>query len=352
MIFENQTSFRNRSLRETLKILHQYKSQAGITRLADITNLDYVGLPVFTAIRPTAKSLSTSQGKGITKQSAQCSALMEAIEVYFAETLTPQITNKSIHDLNIANQAYISPNNINKTTTFLCHKETMSWVLAHSIISGKPILVPFAEFSLNSYLKEVLIYSPDTTGLSGGNTYQEALLHSLLEIIEREFSITEFDVLNIENNLFKKINKHFACKVVYKKNLFNMPSFEVLLKPNNTYEPHLIFKGNGCHLRKKIALNRAVTEALQSRLTLIAGSRDDILNSTYENSNINWQPNIYSCNFDDLSEYLINSIDESINIICDSAIKNKLDIVVFKYYEKDICVLKSKILPMDFINYA
>src|SRR5262249_43983780 len=37
-----------------------------------------------------------------------------------------------------------------------------------------------------------------------------------------------------------------------------------------------------CHPRREIALLRAVSEAAQSRLTLIAGSRDDITRMDYE----------------------------------------------------------------------
>ena len=40
--------------------------------------------------------------------------------------------------------------------------------------------------------------------------------------------------------------------------------------------------GSGCHLSADIALSRALTEAAQSRLTVIAGSRDDLFRSTYE----------------------------------------------------------------------
>jgi ribosomal protein S12 methylthiotransferase accessory factor len=35
-------------------------------------------------------------------------------------------------------------------------------------------------------------------------------------------------------------------------------------------------KGVGCHLTREVALLRALTEAAQARLTLIAGSRDDV----------------------------------------------------------------------------
>jgi ribosomal protein S12 methylthiotransferase accessory factor len=42
-----------------------------------------------------------------------------------------------------------------------------------------------------------------------------------------------------------------------------------------------VFWGAGCHLSRDIALMRAITEAVQSRLTYIAGSRDDLHRRDY-----------------------------------------------------------------------
>ena len=46
----------------------------GITRLANITGLDDIGLPVCMAVRPLSKGLSVSQGKGTDDVSAAVSA--------------------------------------------------------------------------------------------------------------------------------------------------------------------------------------------------------------------------------------------------------------------------------------
>lgn len=350
MTIINKTSYRIRSETETLDILDKYKKLSGITRLADITNLDYTGLPVYTAIRPGAKSLSTSQGKGLTKNAAKCSALMEAIEVYYAENLSPELLNKSIYDLNTGHKSYVAPNHLNNAVIYTNDKENLDWVHASSALSGKIILVPFPEFSLNSYLKEVLIYSPNTTGLAGGNTYKEALLHSLLEVIEREPTDFEIEVDDIKSNLLSKINVFFDYKIIYKKNRYEIPSFEVLIKSKNPFDNQVIFKGNGCHLNKKIALNRAITEALQSRVTIIAGSRDDILNSKYESLDVCWTINIGHCSFRDIGDYSINDIDKGVNFIFEKALKYNQDVIVFKYHDEDICILKSKIISADFIN--
>src|SRR5687767_6260192 len=76
---------RTRDPRETFADYSRFMDRMGITRIANITGLDTVGIPVFTAIRPTARSLSTSQGKGLAASEAKVSALMEAIECWHAE---------------------------------------------------------------------------------------------------------------------------------------------------------------------------------------------------------------------------------------------------------------------------
>ncbi|MHB8529334.1 MAG: hypothetical protein ACYC8V_07475, partial [Caulobacteraceae bacterium] len=57
----------------------------GVTRLADITGLDFIGVPVFQAIRPWSRALSAHQGKGLSAEAARIGALMEAVESDHAE---------------------------------------------------------------------------------------------------------------------------------------------------------------------------------------------------------------------------------------------------------------------------
>ena len=50
-----------------LRALQPKLAAVGITRLADVTGLDRVGLPVVLAVRPLGRSLAVSQGKGLTR---------------------------------------------------------------------------------------------------------------------------------------------------------------------------------------------------------------------------------------------------------------------------------------------
>lgn len=71
----------------------------GVTRIANVTGLDFVGVPVVMVVRPKSKSLSVSQGKGLSLDAAKASGLMESIELYHAENITngfyPEFTDTS-----------------------------------------------------------------------------------------------------------------------------------------------------------------------------------------------------------------------------------------------------------------
>ena len=52
----------------------------GITRIANVTGLDRTGIPVVMVVRPNARSVAVSQGKGLTLAAAKASGVMEAAE--------------------------------------------------------------------------------------------------------------------------------------------------------------------------------------------------------------------------------------------------------------------------------
>ncbi|HHU0101954.1 TPA: YcaO-like family protein [Legionella pneumophila] len=353
MIFEyTGMSFRDRNYGETLSILTPFKKLAGITRLADLTHLDYTELPVYTAIRPRAKSLTTSQGKGLTKEAAQCSALMESIEVYFAEELTPKLTNKTELELAKDKTIFIPINHLSKSVHFSDSSQPMNWVQAELVFAEKSILVPFAEYSLNSYLPEVLIYSPDTTGLAGGNNYKEALLHGILEVIERQNAQMIARVGFVNSEMIKNITKKFDCHIYFHKNIYEIPSFEVLIKSKNPFENQILFKGGGCHLNKQLALNRALTEAIQSRVTTIAGSRDDLIHTKYDFNTSEFPVVIDKKDFSELPNYSVETIEDALSALFEKIKGRNQEILVYKYYDKEICILKVKLISMDLISHA
>ena len=65
--------------------IHPRLGELGITRVANVTGLDNLGVPVVMACRPMARTLSVFQGKGLTLVAARVSGEMEANESFHAE---------------------------------------------------------------------------------------------------------------------------------------------------------------------------------------------------------------------------------------------------------------------------
>src|SRR5262245_38456192 len=72
---------------ETLRRVRPFFSTVGITRVANVTGMDHVGIPTVIVTRPNARSLSVSQGKGATLAAARASGVMESIEQWHAERI-------------------------------------------------------------------------------------------------------------------------------------------------------------------------------------------------------------------------------------------------------------------------
>src|SRR5919205_3526131 len=78
----NGTS-RIRPARETLEKVIPLSKKIGVTRLADITDMDVLRIPNYSAVLPgTEDYIWVYSGKGPTKAHAKASALMESIERY------------------------------------------------------------------------------------------------------------------------------------------------------------------------------------------------------------------------------------------------------------------------------
>lgn len=348
-IHTNSTSLRKISLDKTLSVIEKYKCIVGISRIANLTHLDIAKLPVYMAIRPKAKSLSTSQGKGFCDESAKCSAIMESIETYYAENVLPEYKSYSIRDLK--GSTFINPNSLSSAINYSCQSIKHHWVSGLTLQSSTKVLIPFAEVSLDTTLNEILIYSPDTTGLASGNNYEEALIHSLFENIERENSIDEFNVSDIQSNYLAHLREFFYLKFIYHLNSYNIPCFECLLLPKNPFENQVISIGKGAHFDKHIAVNRALSEAVQSRVTAISGAREDIGAQKYDYTDSATLPiGDNHISFSDIPQIPYVDVDDALLQLTQLLKQCKKDAVIFTYYHNDICVLKSRIINQSDVN--
>jgi ribosomal protein S12 methylthiotransferase accessory factor len=180
---------------ETLRRLRSLAPVVGITRLADITGLDRVGIPTYTAVMPdTADILSVYNGKGATKTDAKVGALMEAVERYSALRLDQKLFNGTYLELSAVGNVLDPRSLILGLHSGYDENKELAWVKGFDLIGRRSVLVPAQAVSITfeeRFGHPCYAFST-TNGLASGNTREEAICHALCELIERDaWTLTE-----------------------------------------------------------------------------------------------------------------------------------------------------------------
>lgn len=289
---------------DTLRRVAPCLAAFGITRVSRLTGLDQIGVPVWAAVRPNARALSVCQGKGISDADARASATMEALERAVAEQ--PSIAQEwAAADELASSRTVFDPVEelLAAGTPAFDRRHAISWVKATSLIDGGEVLVPFEAVELDR--TKACRYWQSSDGLASGNTVGEAVFHGLLERIERDadtlWKINPparrredcFDPADLHdavlNMLVGRVRDAGLRLTVFDMTSENgIPAVSALVGPlptrNAAASLPFATGGSGAHPDAARATIRAVTEAIQSRLTLISGARDDLVASLYDNA--------------------------------------------------------------------
>jgi ribosomal protein S12 methylthiotransferase accessory factor len=283
---------------QTLANIKPHLLAMGITRCADVTGLDRLGIPVYCAIRPTRPWLQVSNGKGISHEAAKVSALMEAIEVFHAETPDEGLRRGSLKSLQSSGNQVIEPSIIPeyRSQVYFHPDFVLDWVQAENLLTNAEVWLPASAVYDCSSRYSANLYRVGTNGLASGNHLLEATIHGLYEAIERD-AIANLIVqgrLNLQTRckfidlktiddpcvqtLWERINAtDFKLVLIWVESCIAINTFWAILLDQNPYNPTLIVNvGYGTHLSPAVAATRAITEAAQSRLTFIHGARDDL----------------------------------------------------------------------------
>ncbi|MFJ3310284.1 YcaO-like family protein [Streptomyces sp. NPDC086549] len=280
---------RARNPEQIWELLTGWLEEYGITRVAELTGLDVIGLPVWTAIRPASRTLSTSQGKGATDLLAKISAVMEAIELWHVEQPLPVAAHSPARDVEPHCPLSVLPMTVSYTASVL-DRVVWEWTAGSGLVSGDHVLVPVDVVRRRVQRPE---WSPDllratSTGLACGTTRDEALLHALCEIVERDVLYRDGQSGGRRRTLIAPgtvddpyargiIDRLTAAQMALEIALVDGPyGLPVALAYLWSEDLPAVCAGGGCHPSPVIALTRAMTEAAQSRLTVISGTRDDL----------------------------------------------------------------------------
>jgi len=274
-------------LHETLEVIPQLRGRYGITRIADITRLDRIGIPSFSAIVPKSPALiSVYAGKGSTREAALASSVFEAVERLAAAQ--PELPIRRERGRQICESFgwnRLGPRESSDQSYVDC-------VEGLDLISGRSILVPLTALQAT------------TNGLASGNVPIEAIYHALCELIERhawslyhvrcellprvlggmragdfglarELAIPTQDAA-VDALAAKVVDAGLRLRVMYLEEP-ELPPVMLASIVEEGSAPPMSHIGLGCSLSPAHAALRAIAEAAQSRLIDIQGAREDAL---------------------------------------------------------------------------
>ncbi|HEV3432587.1 MAG TPA: YcaO-like family protein [Nitrososphaera sp.] len=376
----NGTS-RIKPAQETLNNVMPISKRIGVTRLADITDMDVLRIPNYSAVVPgTEDYIWVYSGKGPTKQHAMASALMESIERYSSlpSGWLGKFVRSSYSELSKTHNV-LHPDKIIEPLRFVYQTDMiMDWLPGYDLVSGEEIMVP-ASIALFRYSPPPPAINPfsyfHTNGLASGNVMEEAVCHALCEVIERDamsladlrasaipFHILrtivhslnaaaypvpsipadrfvddpsifpDVDISEIEfepvKNLVEKF-KQAGISLMIKDitSDIGIPTFNASSVEWISHDYGYLAEGHGTHPDARIALVRAITEVSQTRAANIQGARDDLRKIKYNDQNTDdrraWQfmPSTRKVKFSGLPTFFNEDILDDINLIL-SRLKN------------------------------
>ena len=275
----------------------------GATRIANVTGLDRIGIPVVMVCRPNARSISVSQGKGLDLDAAIASGVMESMESYHAEHITRSLKLNSLEELRYTHRM-VEVGRLPTIEGSRFHgRLPILWIEGYDLLRDHFEWVPHELVHMNCTIPPPPgsgCFPSTSTGLASGNHPLEAVSHALCEAIERdaltlwllgaepEQRASEIDLDSLDDDACRSVieklrSARFSVAVWDVTSGLGVPAFLCRIAdrdvPANSAAATV--DGSGCHPSRKVAFLRAVTEAVQSRLTQISGTRDDIGRNLY-----------------------------------------------------------------------
>lgn len=259
---------------------------AGVTRLAETTGLDRIGIPTAYVVRPSAQHPCAiiSSGKGLSRPYANLSALYECFERWAAEQILPLIV--------IGSKAHLArqfPHFRIAAPRGLDEDESVAWTLGFDLISKTPCFVPcqvvsFPYFGLRIQSCRV---ESSTNGMAAGINPCSAIRGALLELVERDAlgswvdsGHSRFDHGRLRGNVAALANRFGTAGVGLSLNSVpsrtGLPVVYGLSIDERLGQSVLFCSGSAAGTTLEQAITNTLTEIAQSRASFISGLREDV----------------------------------------------------------------------------
>jgi ribosomal protein S12 methylthiotransferase accessory factor len=161
---------------QTIERMLSLLDTIGVTRVADVTGLDRVGVANYTSVRPRERGegISYYNGKGLTRTAAKAGAIMEAVERYSCEFWDRPVHYATREEMQ-RRGVTVDPRELLAPIVDRYEPDMpVEWVEGFDLVSQRPAYAP-----LNAVMcpyepsdgRPLLFYS-STNGLAAGNTYE------------------------------------------------------------------------------------------------------------------------------------------------------------------------------------
>jgi ribosomal protein S12 methylthiotransferase accessory factor len=247
-----------------------------VTRVARVTGLDRTGVEVACAVRPDGQILQVCNGKGWTWEQAYASAVFETAELVAAETYRHLWRTERDVDgerqWSSARFGGVAGRLIPTAMIDLLNHDQMVTVPAHAIACSRGIPGP-------------VTVSWSSNGMGAGVSHKQALAHALDEVWERHaLAVTLPDGWEVGRVALRRIPIKFPSLT---ENGFDVAVFDLSLDEGPYVIGVLLFDreegpvplaaGYCARSDFKMAIDGALLEAAQSRLTEIHAAREDVV---------------------------------------------------------------------------
>lgn len=311
------TSVRTVDATETDAVLSTLRLRYGVTRVAEITQLDTLGIPCYSAIWP-GTGISAYSGKSLEPVGARVGAQMEALEAALFQDdrgVTPR--SASYEELARSERA-LDPERlpVHGSEDRQLRSLELDWITGWDVCTGDPVWVPADAVFLREGPPPPWHLS--SNGVATGNCLAEALSHALAEVIERdaetiyrlrtdyqhlphvmrlvagpprqprptnlprtrdlEYPFVDLETLPTPLGRAVRQIQHAGARVDLRwiASDVAVPVLCCVIHEPSGPSSSLTHSGAGAHPDANVAACRAITEAAQSRATFIHGVREDL----------------------------------------------------------------------------
>ena len=323
---------------ETKLRIEPLMEEVGVTEISDITGKDRVGIPCYSAYRPHARrgGVKHHPGKGMDPLQSCVSAMMEAIERWSGEYHGDRMECASYEALGV--HRAVDPADLILPRA-LEREEEIHWSPGYDLLNDMEVLVPSnAVFHPYDTLGMAFpLFQSGPTGLAAGNVIEEAILHGLLEVVERDavsgaeknrtFGLRlDVGTKGPAADLMQKYNDAgIVIHLWLVEGKTGIPTVAAAADDVQEKNPALLVTGAGTHTNPEIAAIKALTEIAQSRVTNIMGTKievreemlDKIGYDRLKRINRNWFSDAEEIGLESVPDISTPRIDTDISLVLD-----------------------------------